>query len=102
MIHVQIDFAFSGTPTEYGQVAEHVAPTIAAVPGLVSKLWISNEESHRAGGAYLFADRAAARAYLEGPIIARLRNNPAVADVSVRLFDVIPGPSKTTRGIRAA
>jgi hypothetical protein len=50
----------------------------------------------------LFADRAAATAYLEGPIIARLRSNPAVTDISVRLFDVIPGPSQTTRGIRAA
>jgi len=100
--HVQIDFAFSGTPTEYAQVAAHVAPAIAAVPGLVSKLWISSEESGRAGGAYLFADRAAATAYLEGPIIARLRSNPAVTDVSVRLFEVILGPSETTRGIRAA
>jgi len=102
MTHVQIDFAFNGTPTEYGQVAEHVAPAIAAVPGLISKLWISNGESRRAGGAYLFSDRAAATAYLEGPIIARLRSNPAVTDISVRLFDVIPGPSQTTRGIRAA
>ena len=49
-----------------------------------------------------FADRAAATAYLEGPIIAQLRNNPAVTDISVRRFDVIPGPSATTRGIRAA
>ena len=102
LIHVQIDFAFNGTPAEYGQVAEHVAPAIAAVPGLVSKVWISDKESRRAGGAYLFADRTAATAYLEGPIIARLRNNPAVTDISVRLFDVIPGPSETTRGIRAA
>ena len=102
MTHVQIDFAFSGTAAEYGQMAEHVAPAIAVVPGLVSKLWIIDEGARRAGGAYLFVDRAAATAYLEGPVIARLRSNPAVTDISVRRFNVVPGPSPTTRGIRGA
>jgi len=83
-------------------MVEHVAPTIAAVPGLVLKLWLIDEEHRRAGGAYLFSDRASATAYLDGPSIAQLRSNPAVTDVSIRRFDVLPGPSATTRGIRAA
>jgi hypothetical protein len=102
MTHVQIDFVFSGTAAEYGRIAEHVAPAIAVTPGLVSKLWIIDEGGRRAGGAYLFADGAAAAAYLEGPVIAQLRKNPAVTDISVRRFNVIPGPSATTRGVRGA
>jgi hypothetical protein len=38
-------------------------------------------------------------AYLEGPIVKRLRENPVLADVEVRLFDVLDGPSVITRGL---
>ena len=71
--HVQIEFEFACTLDEYRELTAHAAPKIAGVPGLVSKLWIVDEARRRAGGAYLFADRAAATAYVEGPVIAGLR-----------------------------
>jgi hypothetical protein len=98
-VNVQIQFDLRCTPAEYRDLAEHVAGAVAAVPGLISKVWIVDEERRRGGGDYLFADRAAATAYLEGPIISRLRGNPAVAGVEVRLFDVIEEPSVITRGL---
>ena len=97
--HVQIEFEFACTLDEYRELTAHAAPKIAGVPGLVSKLWIVDEARRRAGGAYLFADRAAATAYVEGPVIAGLRKNPAIREVTVRLFDVLSGPSEITRGI---
>ena len=97
-VHVQIEYEFTVSLDEYRKSAEHVAPTIAGVPGLVSKLWIVDEERRRAGGAYLFADRSAATAFLEGPIIAGLGKNPAIRNVTVRLFDVLSAPSEITRG----
>ena len=96
--HVQIEFDFNGTLDEYRQLAEHVAPKIAGVPGLVWKLWICDEERRRAGGAYLFSDRSAATAYVEGPVIAGLGKNPAIRNVTVRLFDVLSEASEITRG----
>ena len=102
MTHVQIDFAFNGSAAEYARLAERVAPQIAAVPGLIWKVWIIDETRGRAGGAYLFANDAAATTYLEGPGIAQLRNNPAVRDVSIRRFEVIAAPSVITHAIRAA
>lgn len=102
MTHVQIDFAFNGSVAEYTRLAEHVAPHIAAVPGLIWKVWIIDEMRGRAGGAYLFANDAAATTYLEGPGIAQLRNNPTVRDVSIRRFDVLAAPSVITHAVHAA
>jgi Putative mono-oxygenase ydhR len=98
LTHLQIEFEFACTLDQYRQLTEHAAPRIAGVPGLVSKLWIVDEERRRAGGAYLFSDRSSAAAYLEGPIVAGLRKNPAFRDVVVRLFDVLSAPSEVTRG----
>jgi hypothetical protein len=101
-VNLQIQFDLRCTPTEYRGLAEHVAPAISGVPGLLWKVWILDEEHGRGGGVYLFANRLAATAYLEGPIVSRLRGNPAVANVEVRLFDVIEGPSVITRGLTPA
>jgi hypothetical protein len=100
-INVQIQFDLR-SPAEYRGLADHVAGAVAAVPGLIWKVWILDEERGRCGGVYLFADRAAANAYLEGPIVSRLRTNPAVSNVDVRLFDVLEGPSVITRGLSPA
>ena len=96
--HLQIEFEFACTLDEYRKLTEQAAPKVAGVPGLVSKLWIIDEERRHAGGAYLFSDRSAAVAYAEGPIITGLRNNPAIRHVTVRLFDVLSAPSEITRG----
>ena len=98
-VNVQIQFNLRCAPAEYRGLADHVAGAVAAVPGLLWKVWILDEERGRGGGVYLFADRVAATAYLEGPIVKGLRGNPAIADVDVRLFDVLDGPSVITRGL---
>lgn len=98
--HLQIEFEFACTLDEYRKLAERTAPALAGVPGLVSKLWIVDEDRRRAGGAYLFSDRSAATAYLEGPIIAELGKNPAFRHVTARLFDVLSAPSEITRGVQ--
>jgi len=41
-----------------------LARSIAAEPGLLWKLWLEDEASGRAGGAYLFGNRADADRYL--------------------------------------
>jgi len=98
--YLQIEFELVCSADEYRSVTEQRAPVIAGIAGLVSKLWLVDEAGRRAGGAYLFSDRAAATAYLEGPIIAGLRANPAFRQVSARLFDVISAPSEVTRGLQ--
>ena len=96
---VQIQFDLRCTPAEFRAHADHVAGAFAAVPGLLWKVWLLDEERGRGGGVYLFADRVAATTYLEGPIVKGLRENPAIAGVEARLFDVLEGPSVITRGL---
>jgi hypothetical protein len=98
-VNLQIQFDLRCTPAEFRAHADQVAAAFAAVPGLLSKLWILDEERGRGGGVYLFADRGAATTYLEGPIVSGLRANPAIAGMDVRLFDVLEGPSVITRGL---
>jgi hypothetical protein len=99
-VNLQIQFDLRCSPAEYRGLADRVADAVAAVPGLLWKVWIIDEDRGRAGGVYLFANRAAATAYLEGPIVTQLRANPALSGVEVRLFDVLDGPSLLTRGLR--
>jgi hypothetical protein len=98
--NLQIEFEIVAPAAEYRGMVDHVAPAIAAVPGLLWKLWIFDEEKRRGGGVYLFADRESAAAYLEGPIISRLRGSPAIAGFSARMFGVLEAPSTVTRGLR--
>jgi hypothetical protein len=63
------------------------ARAIAAVPGLIWKVWIVDEAAAELGGVYLFASRAQAQAYLDGPIIDHLRHDPRVVQVEHRMWD---------------
>ena len=63
------------------------ARAIAAVPGLIWKVWILDEAASELGGVYLFASRAQAQAYADGPILEHLRHDPRVARVEHRIWD---------------
>jgi hypothetical protein len=63
------------------------ARAIAAVPGLIWKVWILDEAAAELGGVYLFASRAQAQAYVDGPILEHLRHDPRVVRVVHRIWD---------------
>jgi len=69
-----------------------------AVPGLQWKIWLDGDAERRAGGIYLFEDRAAAEAYVNGPIVARMKANPDVTELQIRLFDVRETMTAITHG----
>lgn len=48
---------------EQRQALRALAESIAQEPGLLWKIWTVSEAEQRAGGVYLFADRASAEAY---------------------------------------
>ena len=87
MVIVQINYRRPDMPKaewEARYTPERAQPFLA-VPGLQWKIWLDGSEERRAGGIYLFADRAAAQAYVDGPIVARMKAN---ADIC-RLRDEI-------------
>ena len=71
---------------------------IAAVDGLIWKVWIINEETQEAGGIHLFENEASLNAHLGGPIVAQLTGHPNLSDFNVKQFDVMEEPTTITRG----
>ena len=78
-------------------VANEVAPNFAPLPGLISKVWLSDEENNTYGGVYSWESQEACEAYRSGELYAgALTNNPIFANLSDKGFGVLEGPSKIT------
>lgn len=95
---VQINFRFGMTPEECTEAFKPLAEPIAAVEGLLWKVWLMDTEHSEAGGIYLFASPESAQAYLTGPIIAGLGQNPQFSDISVKVSGIDSDLSAITRG----
>jgi Putative mono-oxygenase ydhR len=95
---LQINMKFNASGEDLQNGFAHVVNDIAAVPGLRWKVWIINEETKEAGGLYLFEGRDSVEAYLQGPLIAGLKENPAISEPSFKQFDVIEDLTAVTRG----
>jgi hypothetical protein len=85
MLHVRTTTRTSPGAILAGAAAQ--ARAIATIPGLIWKVWILDEAASELGGMYLFASRAEAQAYLDGPILAHLRHDPRVVRVTHQLWD---------------
>ena len=64
-MHVQIvNFNLKDLSDEdFRKGSAELAPMFAAVPGLLSKVWLADEGSNVYGGVYLWRDKAAMDAY---------------------------------------
>ena len=95
---VQINFRFDVDENTLDQVStpEH-AEHIAAVAGLIWKVFLRDPETRRSGGIYLFESRVAAEAYVNGPIVAGLRAQPVASDMTIIVSQVREEMSRITR-----
>jgi len=94
---LQINMNYGIPAEDLSKAFMEVAQPIADVKGLKWKVWLHNAEEKSCGGIYLFEDDASVKAYLDGEIVAGLGSNPAVSNLSVKVFDVLPDHSKITR-----
>jgi len=95
---LQINMTFSVSPAELRRGWVEVARPIADTPGLRWKVWLINEARREAGGVYLFDDEAKVQAFLNGPIVAAVRSDPTLSNLSVKQFDVMEEHTAITRG----
>ncbi|WP_137124104.1 YdhR family protein [Roseomonas sp. HF4] len=100
MVIVQVNYTRPAMPKAEWEAryTPERAQQFLAVPGLQWKIWLDGEEERRAGGIYLFADRTAAEAYVAGPIVARMKANPDVTELQIRVFDVRENMTAITNG----
>ncbi len=95
---LQINFTLTVPIDQYESAVEHGSHAIAAVTGLRWKIWIVNAETQEGGGFYCFESREAADAYVDGPIVARLKTAPFAHNVSIKHFDYLESATAVTRG----
>jgi hypothetical protein len=95
---LQINFTFDGTLDDVKKAFIPVAEPIAAQPGLKWKIWCWNDEKKEAAGEYLFEDEGVVKAYLDGPIVAQVKQHPAISNLSAKVFELMEEPTAVTRG----
>lgn len=95
---LQINFKLKASTAEYEKVCQSAAHAVADVPGLRWKVWLLNEREKEAGGIYLFDTDQALNDYLAGPIVAQVKNHPALQDLSAKQFDVMEEVTAITHG----
>lgn len=95
---LQINLRFNVSTAELAKEFETAAVHIEAVPGLKWKIFCMNEERGEAAGIYLFENNASLKSYLEGPIIADMKDKKAFSDINVKYFDVVEKATAVTRG----
>ena len=95
---LQINFNFDMPVAEYQKMADSVGQAFLDVPGLKWKIWLLNPAAQEAGGIYLFDSQASLDAYLNGPLVAKLRSLPVIRNISTKQFEVMPEVTALTRG----
>lgn len=99
-MHIQIvTFGLQGvTDEEYTAGCVEEAPAFAAVPGLLSKVWLRDPVAGSYGGVKLWANRQAMEDYLKGEIWRSIVTEPTYVDPVSRDFGVIEAATRVTRG----
>lgn len=99
-MHIQIvNFNLKNLSREgYETMCKELAPAFIAVPGLISKTWLSDPDSNTYGGVYFWRDRAAMLAFAKSKLFNAVASHPILANLSSRDFETLEEPGKTTRG----
>jgi hypothetical protein len=100
MVILQVNYRVTGVerPEWEKRYTDATAEKFLKVEGLQWKIWLDAPDELRPGGIYLFASRAQAQAYLDGPIVAAMKANPNIADLTFRLSDVRERMTEITHG----
>jgi hypothetical protein len=75
-------------PAEHAELCEQVAPSVAAVPGLVSELRLANDATGRYGAFYVFHSKPDFDAFVASELFALLHAHPSLSDVAASDFAV--------------
>lgn len=92
-----VTFPLEGMPEAvYSRACQELAPRFAAVPGLISKVWLADPATKTYGGVYSFRDHPALEAYLASELFASLAGLPGLGEVTVHAYGVLEGPTAVT------
>ena len=84
------------------QMVEPDAPVIAGVKGLISKVWLTDEEKNTFGGFYLWESKTAMENFMHSDLVKAVVSRPFVKNVSSVDYQVNQNASLITRGVKQA
>jgi len=82
------------------KMVEPDAPILANVNGLISKVWLADEEKNTFGGFYLWDSKDAMDAFMHSDLVKAVVSRPFVKNVSSVDYTVNETASKITRGLK--
>jgi hypothetical protein len=82
------------------QMVEPDAPVLAKVPGLISKVWLTDEDKNTFGGFYLWETKSAMQTFMHSDLVKAVVSRPFVTNVSSVDFEVNESASRITRGLK--
>ena len=98
MIIQVVNFQLNGlSDADYRSMCDQIAPELARVPGLVSKVWLADEATNTYGGVYTWNDRQAMDDFARSDFFKAFAANPNFADITSKVFGILEGPSQVTR-----
>jgi heme-degrading monooxygenase HmoA len=100
-MHIQIiNFQLNGiSEEEYSNLCDQLAPAVAQLPGLVSKVWLANSDTNTYGGVYTWRDRQAMENFTKTDLFKSVATHPGLANITSKDFSVMPGPTRITQGL---
>ena len=94
-----INFKLKGvTEEDYAGLCDNLAPSYAAVPGLVRKIWLANSETGTYGGVYVWQNKQAMEDFAATDLYSSVATHPNLDGITSVEFDVLPGPTQVTTG----
>ena len=82
------------------QMVEPDAPILANVKGLISKVWLADEEKNAFGGFYLWENKTAMEDFMHSELVKEIVSRPFVKNVSSVDYDVNQNASFITGGVK--
>lgn len=100
-MHVQIiNFRLKDvTEEDYAGLCDELAPSYAAVPGLLRKIWLADSDTGTYGGVYVWQDKQAMEDFAKTDLFNSVANHPNLDGVTSTDFGVLLGPTEMTRGL---
>ena len=87
-------------PEYLKQMVEPDAPVLANVKGLISKVWLVDEEKNSFGGFYLWENKTAMENFMHSELVKAVVSRPFVKNVSSVDYEVNQTASRITRGLK--
>ena len=87
------------THEEFLAACEQFCPAYQQVPGLITKIWISDRERNTYGGMYTWKDKASMDSYLDSELWAQVKAFPHFANIASPDFEVIEEMTRRTTNL---